>query len=389
MTSRPTQRPRVPHFSSGPCAKRPGWTPAALADAALGRSHRSPLGKAKLGRAIDLTRAVLQVPAEYRIGIVPASDTGAVEMAMWTMLGPKPVEVAAWEAFGKEWVTDALKQLKIAPRIHQTPYGILPDLAAIDTKNSDVVFTWNGTAAGVKVPDGDWIAADRAGLTICDATSAAFAQPLPWDKLDVVTFSWQKVMGGEAAHGMLILSPRAVARLESHTPSWPLPKIFRLTKDGKLIEGIFKGDTINTPSMLAVEDYLDTLDWAERIGGLKALHARADANAKVVYDWVARTPWIAPLAADPATYSNTGVCLVIADPDVLARGDAAVSAFAAGIVERLDREGVALDIGAYRDAPAGLRIWCGATVETSDVEALTPWLDWAFAEEKAALTRAA
>ncbi|SEH43622.1 phosphoserine aminotransferase apoenzyme [Methylobacterium sp. 275MFSha3.1] len=389
MTSRPTQRPRLPHFSSGPCAKRPGWTPAALADAALGRSHRSPLGKAKLGRAIDLTRTVLQVPSDYRIGIVPASDTGAVEMAMWTMLGPKPVEVAAWEAFGKEWVTDALKQLKIAPRIHQTAYGILPDLAAIDTKNSDVVFTWNGTAAGVKVPDGDWIAVDREGLTICDATSAAFAQPLPWDKLDVVTFSWQKVMGGEAAHGMLILSPRAVARLESHTPSWPLPKIFRLTKNGKLIEGIFKGDTINTPSMLAVEDYLDTLDWAERIGGLKALHARADANAKVVYDWVARTPWIAPLAADPATYSNTGVCLVIADPDVLARGDAAVSAFAAGIVERLDREGVALDIGAYRDAPAGLRIWCGATVDTSDLEALTPWLDWAFAEEKAALTRAA
>ena len=389
MTSRPTQRPRVPHFSSGPCAKRPGWSPAALADAALGRSHRSPLGKAKLARAIDLTRSVLQVPAGYRIGIVPASDTGAVEMAMWTMLGPKPVEVAAWEAFGKEWVTDALKQLKIAPRIHQTPYGILPDLAAIDTQRSDVVFTWNGTAAGVKVPDGDWIAADREGLTICDATSAAFAQPLPWDKLDVVTFSWQKVMGGEAAHGMLILSPRAVARLESHTPSWPLPKIFRLTKDGKLIEGIFKGDTINTPSMLAVEDYLDTLDWAERIGGLPALHARADANARAIYDWVARTPWIAPLAVDPATYSNTGVCLVIADPDVLARGDSAVSAFAAGIVERLDREGVALDIGAYRDAPAGLRIWCGATVETADLEALTPWLDWAFAEEKAALTRAA
>jgi phosphoserine aminotransferase len=389
MTSRPTQRPRVPHFSSGPCAKRPGWTPAALADAALGRSHRSPLGKAKLGRAIDLTRTVLQVPADYRIGIVPASDTGAVEMAMWTMLGPKPVAVAAWEAFGKEWVTDALKQLKIDPRIHQAPYGVLPDLAAIDTTRSDVVFTWNGTAAGVKVPDGGWIAADRAGLTICDATSAAFAQPLPWDKLDVVTFSWQKVMGGEAAHGMLILSPRAVARLESHTPPWPLPKVFRLTKDGKLIEGIFKGDTINTPSMLAVEDYLDTLAWAERIGGLPALHARADANAKVVYDWVARTPWIAPLAVDPATYSNTGICLVMADPDVLARGDAAVSAFAAGIVERLDREGVALDIGAYRDAPAGLRIWCGATVETADLEALTPWLDWAFAEEKAALTRAA
>ena len=389
MTSRPAQRPRVPHFSSGPCAKRPGWTPAALADAALGRSHRSAIGKDKLRRAIDLTRTVLQVPADYRIGIVPASDTGAVEMAMWTMLGPKPVEVAAWEAFGKEWVTDALKQLKIAPRIHQTPYGVLPDLAAIDTRHSDVVFTWNGTAAGVKVPDGDWIAADRAGLTICDATSAAFAQPLPWDKLDVVTFSWQKVMGGEAAHGMLILSPRAVARLESHVPAWPLPKVFRLTKDGTLIEGIFKGDTINTPSMLAVEDYLDTLAWAERIGGLPALHARADANAKAIYDWVARTPWIAPLAVDPATYSNTGVCLVIADPDVLARGDKVVSAFAAGIVARLDREGVALDIGAYRDAPAGLRIWCGATVETSDLEALTPWLDWAFAEEKAALTQAA
>ena len=389
MTSRPAQRPRVPHFSSGPCAKRPGWTPAALAGAALGRSHRSAIGKDKLGRAIDLTRAILQVPADYRIGIVPASDTGAVEMAMWTMLGPKPVEVAAWEAFGKEWVTDALKELKIAPRIHQTPYGVLPDLAAIDTRHSDVVFTWNGTAAGVKVPDGDWIAADRAGLTICDATSAAFAQPLPWDKLDVVTFSWQKVMGGEAAHGMLILSPRAVARLESHVPAWPLPKVFRLTKDGKLIEGIFKGDTINTPSMLAVEDYLDTLAWAERIGGLPALHARADANARAIYDWVARTPWIAPLAVDPATYSNTGVCLVIADPDVLARGDKAVSAFAAGIVARLDREGVALDIGAYRDAPAGLRIWCGATVETADLEALTPWLDWAFAEEKAALTQAA
>ena len=387
--SRPDRRPRVPHFSSGPCAKRPGWTPAALADAALGRSHRSSIGKAKLGRAIDLTRSVLQVPDDYRIGIVPASDTGAVEMAMWTLLGPRPVEVAAWEAFGKEWVTDALKQLKIAPRIHQTPYGVLPDLSAIDTRTSDVVFTWNGTAAGVKVPNGDWIAADRAGLTICDATSAAFAQPLAWDKLDVVTFSWQKVMGGEAAHGMLILSPRAVERLESHVPAWPLPKVFRLAKDGKLIEGIFKGDTINTPSMLAVEDYLDTLDWAVRIGGLPALHARADANAKAIYDWVARTPWIAPLAVDPATYSNTGVCLVIADPDVLARGDAAVAALAGGIVERLDREGVALDLGAYRDAPAGLRIWCGATVETADLEALTPWLDWAFTEEKAALSQAA
>ncbi|MDP4021590.1 phosphoserine transaminase [Methylobacterium sp. NEAU 140] len=385
MNARPHARPHVPHFSSGPCAKRPGWTPQALSDAALGRSHRSPLGKAKLARAIDQTRSVLRVPADYRIGIVPASDTGAVEMAMWTMLGERPVAVAAWEAFGKEWVTDALKQLKIDPTIHQTPYGTLPDLAAIDTKTSDVVFTWNGTAAGVRVPDGDWIAADREGITICDATSAAFAQALPWDKLDVVTFSWQKVMGGEAAHGMLILSPRAVARLESYTPAWPLPKVFRLTKGGALIEGIFQGETINTPSMLAVEDYLDTLAWAEGLGGLPALHARADANAAVLHDWVARTPWIDNLAADPATRSNTGVCLVIADADVLARGDAAVAAVAKGIAKRLEHEGVADDIAAYRDAPAGLRIWCGATVERANLEALTPWLDWAFAEEKAAL----
>ncbi|MGV7033482.1 phosphoserine transaminase [Methylobacterium symbioticum] len=389
MYDRPDARPRVPNFSSGPCAKRPGWNLDALRDAALGRSHRSALGKAKLKQAIDLTRTVLRVPDDYRIGIVPASDTGAVEMAMWTMLGPKTVEVAAWEAFGLEWVTDALKELKISPRVHKGPYGVLPDLSAIDTKHNDVVFTWNGTAAGVKVPNGDWIAADREGLTICDATSAAFAQPLAWDKLDVVTFSWQKVMGGEAAHGMLILSPRAVARLESHTPAWPVPKVFRLTKGGTLIEGIFKGDTINTPSMLAVEDYIDTLSWAERIGGLDALHARADANARVIHDWVARTPWIGHLAADPATYSNTGVCLVLADPDVLARGDAAVAAVASGIVERLDHEGVALDIGAYRDAPAGLRIWCGATVEAADLQALTPWLDWAFAQEKAKLAQAA
>ncbi|TXN34373.1 phosphoserine transaminase [Methylobacterium sp. WL119] len=389
MLRRPDTRPRVPHFSSGPCAKRPGWTPAALADAPLGRSHRSVAGKAKLRRAIDLTRDVLRVPADYRIGIVPASDTGAVEMAMWSMLGPRTVEVAAWEAFGSEWVTDALRQLKISPRIHQTPYGVLPDLSAIDTKHNDVVFTWNGTAAGVKVPNGDWIAADREGLTICDATSAAFAQALDWDKLDVMTFSWQKVMGGEAAHGMLVLSPRAVARLESHVPAWPLPKVFRLTKGGKLIEGIFSGDTINTPSMLAVEDYLDTLAWAQDLGGLDALHARADGNARVIHDWVARTPWIANLAVDPATYSNTGVCLVIADADVLALGDAVVERVAKGIVEMLEREGVALDIGAYRDAPPGLRIWCGGTVERSDLEALTPWLDWAFAREKAALTQAA
>lgn len=389
MSDRPAARPRVPNFSSGPCAKRPGWNLQALSDAALGRSHRSTLGKAKLKQAIDLTRTVLQVPADFRIGIVPASDTGAVEMAMWTMLGERTVEVAAWEAFGLEWVTDALSELEIEPRVHKAPYGTLPDLSAIDTKHNDVVFTWNGTAAGVKVPNGDWIAADREGITICDATSAAFAQPLAWDKIDVLTFSWQKVMGGEAAHGMLVLSPRAVARLESHTPAWPVPKVFRLTKGGKLIEGIFRGDTINTPSMLAVEDYIDTLRWAESVGGLDALHARADANAAAVHAWVARTPWIGHLAVDPATYSNTGVCLVIADPDVLAKGDATVAAVASGIVETLEREGVALDIGAYRDAPAGLRLWCGATVETGDLEALFPWLDWAFAQEKAKLARAA
>ncbi len=389
MTNRPATRPRVPNFSSGPCTKRPGWSLEALADAPLGRSHRSAIGKAKLKEAIDLTRSVLQVPADYRIGIVPASDTGAVEMAMWSMLGPKTVEVVAWEAFGLEWVTDALKELKIAPRVHVGDYGILPDLSAVDTRHNDVIFTWNGTAAGVRVPNGDWIAADREGVTICDATSAAFAMPLDWAKLDVVTFSWQKVMGGEAAHGMIVLSPRAVARIESNVPAWPVPKVFRLAKDGKLIEGIFKGDTINTPSMLAVEDYLDTLKWAARIGGLPALHARADANAKVIHDWVARTPWIGHLAADAGTYSNTGVCLVITDPDILAMGDAVVGAVAKGIADTLDREGIAFDIGAYRDAPAGLRIWCGGTVESADLEALTPWLDWAFASEKAKLARAA
>ena len=383
--NRPNTRPRVPNFSSGPCAKRPGWSLQALEDAALGRSHRSAIGKSKLKEAIDLTRRVLRVPADYRIGIVPASDTGAVEMAMWSTLGARTVEVAAWEAFGAEWVTDALQELKISPIVRQTPYGVLPDLSVIDTRNNDVIFTWNGTAAGVRVPNADWIAADREGITICDATSAAFAMPLAWDKLDVVTFSWQKVMGGEAAHGMIVLSPRAVARIESNKPAWPIPKVFRMAKDGKLIEGIFKGDTINTPSMLAVEDYLDTLRWAEEIGGLDALHARADANAKVIHDWVARTPWIGHLAADPATYSNTGVCLVIADPDVLAQGNGAVAAVAKGITDILDAEGIAFDIGAYRDAPAGLRIWCGATVEASDVEALTPWLDWAFAAEKAKL----
>ncbi|MCC0807604.1 phosphoserine transaminase [Methylobacterium sp. W2] len=387
--TRPNTRPRVPNFSSGPCTKRPGWTLQALQNAALGRSHRSPAGKAKLVEAIELTRTVLRVPADYRIAIVPASDTGAVEMAMWSMLGPKTVEVAAWEAFGSEWVTDALQELKISPIVHQTAYGVLPDLSAIDTRHNDVIFTWNGTAAGVRVPNGDWIAADREGVTICDATSAAFAMPLDWAKLDVVTFSWQKVMGGEAAHGMLILSPRAVARIENTTPAWPIPKVFRMAKGGKLIEGIFKGDTINTPSLLAVEDYLDTLRWAQSIGGLDALHARADANAKVVHDWVARTPWIGHLAVDPATYSNTGVCLVITDPDVLAKGDSTVAAVAKGIADTLDSEGIAFDIGAYRDAPAGLRIWCGGTVETSDLEALMPWLDWSYAAQKAKLAKAA
>lgn len=388
--TKPAAPVRAPFFSSGPCAKRPGWTPAALSDAALGRSHRAKLGKAKLAEAIALTREVLQVPDDYRIGIVPASDTGAVEMAMWTMLGARGVDMVAWESFGEGWVTDAVKQLKLADaQVIKADYGDLPDLNALDTKNRDVVFTWNGTTSGVRVPNADWISADREAITICDATSAAFAQKLDWAKLDVVTFSWQKVLGGEAAHGMLILSPRAVARLESYSPDRPLPKIFRLTKGGKLIEGIFKGETINTPSMLAVEDYLDALKWAKALGGLDALVARADANARVIHDWVARTPWVANLARDPATASNTSVCLTIADLDVLAAGDEAVTKVAKGIVSTLEAEGMAFDIGAYRDAPPGLRIWCGATVETSDLEALTPWLDWAFALEKAKLAQAA
>ncbi|MEH3148131.1 MAG: phosphoserine transaminase [Methylobacterium frigidaeris] len=385
MTTRPEARPRVPHFSSGPCAKRPGWTPAALGDAALGRSHRARLGKGKLKEAIDLTRAVLEVPDDYRIGIVPASDTGAVEMAMWSLLGPRPVEMLAWESFGETWVTDAVKQLRLDARVTTAPYGRLPDLSAVDTKTRDLVFTWNGTTSGVRVPDAGWIAADREGLTLCDATSAAFAQQLDWPKLDVVTFSWQKALGGEAAHGMLVLSPRAVARLESYSPPWPMPKLFRLTKGGKLIEGIFEGETINTPSMLAVEDYLDALRWGQAAGGLAGLCARADANARVIGDWVARTPWIGNLAQDPATASNTSVCLVVTDPDVTAKGPEAGAAVAKGIAITLEREGVAHDIGSYRDAPPGLRIWCGATVETADLEALTPWLDWAFAQEKARL----
>ena len=390
MVTQPAARPRAPFFSSGPCAKRPGWSLEQLKTDVLGRSHRAKPGKARLKRAIDLTREILAVPAEYRIGIVPASDTGAVEMALWSLLGPRPVDMLAWESFGEGWVTDVVKQLKLKDaRIIKAAYGELPDLGQVDTRNRDVVFTWNGTTSGVRVPNADWIAADREGLTICDATSAAFAQNLDFAKLDVVTFSWQKVLGGEAAHGMLILSPRAVDRLTSYTPAWPLPKIFRLTSGGKLIEGIFEGETINTPSMLAVEDYIDALEWAQGLGGLNALVAKADANAKVIADWVARTPWVANLARDPATASNTSVCLQIVDPDVLAKGPDAVAQVAKGIAAALEKERAAFDIGAYRDAPPGLRIWCGATVEASDLQALTPWLDWAFAQEKAKLAQAA
>jgi phosphoserine aminotransferase len=385
----PSVRPVVPHFSSGPCAKRPGWSLQALTDAVLARSHRSKIGKAKLKRAIDLTREILAVPADYRIGIVPASDTGAVEMALWSLLGARPVTVLAWESFGEGWVTDITKQLKLKDvTVLKAGYGELPDLSKVDSA-SDVVFTWNGTTSGVRVPDAGWIAADRAGLSICDATSAAFAQPLDFAKLDVVTLSWQKVLGGEGAHGMLILSPRAVERLKSYTPPWPLPKIFRLTNGGKLIEGIFEGETINTPSMLCVEDYLDTLNWAKSIGGLAALMARADANAKAIADWVAATPWIDFLAKQPAIRSNTSVCLRIVDPAVTVLPADAQAVFIKGLVASLEKENIAYDIDAYRDAPPGLRIWCGATVERNDVEALTYWLDWAFAKSKAALPKVA
>ena len=391
MTTLPTPdvRPANPNFSSGPCAKRPGWSLEALKDAALGRSHRAKIGKTKLARAIDLTREVLQVPADWRVGIVPASDTGAVEMALWSLLGERGVDMVAWESFGSGWVTDVAKQLKLKDvRIFEAPYGELPDLAKIDF-DRDVVFTWNGTTSGVRVPNADFIPADRGGLTICDATSAAFAQRLDFAKLDVVTFSWQKVLGGEGAHGMLILSPRAVARLESYKPAWPLPKIFRLTSGGKLNEGIFKGETINTPSMLAVEDYLDALEWARRIGGLDALVARADANFAVIDRFVEKSPWLGHLAVKPQTRSNTSVCLSIVDPAVTALSTEAQAEFAKGIVSALDKQGVAYDIGHYRDAPPGLRIWAGATVEASDLERLMPWLDWAFAQQKAALKAAA
>jgi phosphoserine aminotransferase len=385
----PAVRPSVPHFSSGPCAKRPGWNSQSLTGAVLGRSHRSKLGKAKLKRAIELTREVLEVPADYRIGIVPASDTGAVEMALWSLLGPRPVTLLAWESFGEGWVNDVVKELKLKDvATLKAGYGALPDLSKVDPA-SDVVFTWNGTTSGVRVPNADWIAADREGLTICDATSAAFAQPLAWAKLDVVTFSWQKALGGEAAHGMLILSPRAVARLESYTPPWPVPKIFRMSKGAKLIEGIFQGETINTPSMLCVEDYLDALEWAKSVGGLSALRARADANTRVIGEWVDRAKWVDFLAGDPAIRSNTSVCLKVVDPAITALAPDAQAAFVKGVAAALDKEGVAFDIDAYRDAPPGLRIWCGSTVERADVEALTLWLDWAYSRAKDALAKAA
>ena len=381
----PALRPNNANFSSGPCAKRPGWSLDNLKNAALGRSHRAKIGKTKLKNAIELTREVLKVPANYRIGIVPASDTGAVEMALWSLLGSRPVDMVAWESFGSEWVTDVIKQLKLSDaRTLKAPYGEIVDLKSINFDH-DVVFTWNGTTSGVRVPNADFIPANRGGLTICDATSAAFAQDLDYAKLDVVTFSWQKALGGEAAHGMLILSPRAVERLESYSPAWPLPKIFRLTKGGKLIEGIFEGETINTPSMLCVEDYLDALEWAKSLGGLEGLIKRADANLATIAAWVAKTPWVDFLAIDPATRSNTSVCLKVVDPAITALAPDAQANFAKALAGALEKEKIAFDIGAYRDAPPGLRIWCGATIEASDLATLTHWLDWSFAEAKAAL----
>jgi phosphoserine aminotransferase len=385
-TNAPARKPANPNFSSGPCAKRPGYSLENLKGAPLGRSHRAKVGKAKLKRAIDLTREVLQVPADYRIGIVPASDTGAVEMAMWSMLGARGVDMLAWESFGEGWVTDVAKQLKLKDaRILKAPYGELPDLSQVNFDN-DVVFTWNGTTSGVRVPNADWIPADRKGLTICDATSACFAQRLDFSKLDVVTYSWQKVLGGEAAHGMLILSPRAVERLTTYAPAWPLPKIFRLTNGGKLIEGIFVGDTINTPSMLCVEDYIDALEWSQTVGGLEGLIARADANTKAIADWVSKTDWVDFLASRPETRSNTSVCLKVVDPAITALPDDKQAALVKAMVAAVEGAGAGYDIDGYRDAPAGLRIWCGATVEASDVAILTEWLDWAFANAKAELT---
>lgn len=376
---KPAERPARPFFSSGPCAKPPGWSTDRLATDVLGRSHRSKLGKARLAHAIDLTRKILRVPDTHRIGIVPASDTGAVEMAMWSLLGARPVTLLAWESFGEGWVTDAVKQLRLDPTVLKAPYGALPDLGGVDFSH-DVIFTWNGTTSGVRVPDGDWIPADRQGLTIADSTSAVFAMDLPWDKIDVCTYSWQKVLGGEGGHGVLILGPRAVERLESHVPAWPLPKIFRMTKGGKLIEGIFTGETINTPSMLAVEDYIFALEWADGLGGLDALIARTNANAAALDDIVAARPWLDHLAVDPATRSTTSVCLKFADSAVAGLDEAGQAALVKKLAGLLEAEGAAYDIAGYRDAPPGLRIWCGATVDTADIVALGPWLDWAWAQ---------
>ncbi|MDF1794399.1 MAG: phosphoserine transaminase [Thalassobaculaceae bacterium] len=386
---KPQQLPRVPLFSSGPCAKRPGWGPAVLSDAALGRSHRSKIGKAKLGDVIDRSRKILGIPDDYRIGIVPASDTGAVEMVLWSMLGARGVDMLAWESFGAGWVTDVTKQLKLEDvRVLEAPYGEIVDLAKADFSR-DVVFTWNGTTSGVRVPNGDWIPTDREGLAICDATSAAFAMDLPWDKLDVVTWSWQKVLGGEAAHGMLVLSPRAVERLESYTPPWPMPKLFRMTKGGKLNEGIFKGETINTPSMLAVEDALDTLAWAEGIGGLDALKARCQSNLAAIERWVDGSDWAGFLARDQAIRSCTSICLSIVDPAFQALSGGDQAAAAKKIAALVEAEGAGYDMAGYRDAPPGLRIWGGATVDSADIEALLPWLDWAWGEVKSELAKAA
>jgi phosphoserine aminotransferase len=385
----PTVRPKTPLFSSGPCAKRPGWSLDALNGAVVGRSHRSKPGKARLAEVIDRSKALLGMPADWRVAVVPGSDTGAVEMAMWSLLGARGVDLLAWESFGKDWVTDVVKQLKLADvREFKADYGLLPDLTPV-SPDRDVVFTWNGTTSGVRVPDGDWIADDRQGLVICDATSAAFAMELPWEKLDVVTWSWQKVLGGEAAHGMLALSPRAVARLESHKPPWPMPKIFRLTKDGKIAEGIFRGETINTPSMLCVEDAVDGLKWAEDIGGLPALIERSEANLAVVEAWIGESDWADFLALDPTARSCTSICLKIVDPWFTALPADRQAAVAKQVADLLEKEGVAFDAGAYRDAPPGLRLWGGATVEASDMEALMPWLDWAWASARSAAAKAA
>ena len=389
LPPKPAKRPANPRFSSGPCTKRPGWSPDALKGALLGRNHRQPETKARIEAALLKTRAVLELPDDYRVALVPASDTGAVEMALWSLLGPRGVDVLAWEAFSRDWVTDIVEELKLADvRVLEAPYGELPDLAEVDF-DRDVVFAWNGTTSGVRVPDADWIAADRNGLTICDATSAVFAQDIDWRKLDAATFSWQKVLGGEAQHGMLILSPRAIERLESYTPPWPLPKLFRLTRDGRLMEELFEGSTINTPSMLCLEDYMDALGFVESVGGLKGTIARSDANAAVIADWVAKTPWVDFLAARPETRSNTSVCLKVVDPEIAALPPEIRDDFPRRMAARLSAEGVAKDIASYRHAPAGLRIWTGATVEKADVEALMPWLDWAFACEKQALAKAA